>query len=138
MLVLKKQGMVKVFSKISMVPKRSIVLNPESPVILSPNDRDIALRYGITVIDTSWKSPDNSVFHILKVPFQRRLPHLLAANPINYGVPGLLSSAEAFAAALFILGFPERAMEILSKFKWGMSFIKLNEALLPTSARQEF
>ena len=137
-LVLKKHGMIKVFSKMSMVPKRSIVLNPEFPMMLSPEDRNIAMRYGITVIDTSWKSPDNSVFHTLKAPFQRSLPRLLAANPINYGVPNLLSSAEALAAALFILGFPEQAMEILSKFKWGMSFIKLNEALLPTSTRRGF
>gem|GEM_PF-471475 len=136
-LILKKHGMIKVFSKISMIPRRSIILNPESRVVLSPGDRAIALKHGITVIDTSWKSPDNKIFHILKNPFQRRLPRLLAANPINYGTPEKLSSAEALAAALFIIGFPEYAMEILSKFKWGMSFIELNKDSIPTLAHQE-
>jgi pre-rRNA-processing protein TSR3 len=122
--------MIKVFSKISQVPKRSIILNPEAPATLSRVDRDIAVKHGVTVIDTSWKSTDNSVFHLLKAPFQRRLPRLLAANPVNYGAPNILSSAEALAAALFILGFPEQALNILSKFKWGSSFIDLNRELL--------
>jgi pre-rRNA-processing protein TSR3 len=130
--VLRRYGLVKVFSKISMVPKHSIVLNPESETTLSREDRNIALKYGITVIDTSWKSPDNSIFHTLRTPFQRRLPRLLAANPVNYGVPNTLSSAEALAAALLILGFSEQALNILSKFKWGTSFLDLNRDLLST------
>jgi len=129
-LVLRKHGMIKVFSKISQVPRRSIILNPEAPATLSRVDRDIAVKHGVTVIDTSWKSTDNSVFHLLKAPFQRRLPRLLAANPVNYGAPNILSSAEALAAALFILGFLEQALNILSKFKWGSSFIDLNRELL--------
>jgi len=137
-LALKKHGIVRVFSKISMVPKRSLILNPEAQALLSPEDRDIALKHGITVIDTSWNSPDNRIFYTLKAPFQRRLPRLIAANPINYGMPNVLSSAEAFAAALFILGFPEHAMEVLSKFKWGLSFIELNKDSLITSAHREF
>jgi len=130
---LKKHGMIKVVSKISQVPRRSIILNPEATVTLSPVDRGVAVKHGITVIDTSWKSADNSVFHLLKAPFQRRLPRLLAANPVNYGSPNILSSAEALAAALFILGFPEQASSILSKFKWGGSFIQLNRELLGNS-----
>lgn len=128
-LVLKKHGMIKVVSKISQVPKRSIILNPEALVTLSPADRDVAVKHGVTVIDTSWKSTDNSVFHLLKAPFQRRLPRLLAANPVNYGALNILSSAEALAAALFILGFPEQALNVLSKFKWGGSFLDLNHEL---------
>lgn len=135
-LVLKKHGLIRVFSRISQFPKNSIVLNPEALVVLTPEDKHIAVRHGITVIDTSWKSPDNSVFHLLKARFQRRLPTLLAANPVNYGTPNLLSSVEALAAALFILGFQDRAAEILSLFKWGGSFLELNRDLLSTSARQ--
>lgn len=129
-LVLKRYGMIKVVSKISQVRRRSIVLNPEAMVVLSPRDRDVAVKHGITVIDTSWKSSNNSVFHILKTPFNRRLAGFVAANPVNYGIPNILSSAEALAAALFVLGFPERALDILSKFKWGNSFIELNRELI--------
>lgn len=124
--------MIRVVSKISQVPRRSIILNPESTVTLSPGDRDVAMRHGITVIDASWKSRDNSVFHLLKAPFQKRLPRLIAANPVNYGAPNILSSAEALAAALLILGFPEQALRILSKFKWGSSFIELNRGFVET------
>lgn len=137
-LVLKKHGMIKVFSRISQLPKLSIVLNPESPITLSPEDRKIAVAHGITVIDTSWKSPNNSVFHLLKMRFQRRLPTLLATNPVNYGVPDFLSSAEALAAALFIMGFQDQAKRILSPFKWGRFFLELNSESLSTLAHQEF
>jgi pre-rRNA-processing protein TSR3 len=136
-LVLKKHGLIKVFSRISRLPRNSIVLNPEASVVLTPADKHIAVKHGITVIDTSWKSQDNSVFHLLKTRFQRRLPTLLAANPVNYGVPNILSSVEALAAALFILGFPDSATEILSLFKWGDSFLELNRVSLSTLARQE-
>jgi pre-rRNA-processing protein TSR3 len=33
---------------------------------------------------------------------------------------------EAFAAALYIIGFPEHAESILSIFKWGINFLQLN------------
>jgi len=41
-----------------------------------------------------------------------------------------LSTLEAFSAALIILGYNQLAEEILSLFKWGTSFLKLNETIL--------
>jgi pre-rRNA-processing protein TSR3 len=38
----------------------------------------------------------------------------------------MLSSVEALAASLYILGEKKQAEEILSKFTWGMNFIDLN------------
>ena len=58
---------------------------------------------------------------------ERKLPLLLAANPVNYGKEIKLNCAEALAGALFLGGFQEEAEEILDCFKWGPAFFSINE-----------
>jgi len=60
---------------------------------------------------------------------------LVATNPTYYGRPTTLSTAEALAAALIILGDKTRAEEILNKFKWGPTFLELNHEPLEAYAR---
>jgi pre-rRNA-processing protein TSR3 len=50
----------------------------------------------------------------------------MAANPVNFGKPCMLSSVEALAASLYILGERERAAELLSKVNWGIRFLEVN------------
>ena len=52
---------------------------------------------------------------------------VLAANPTNYSKLGILSSVEAVAASLYIVGDRLEAQEFLSIFKWGQTFLTLNE-----------
>ncbi len=111
-------------------PRGSIVLNPFADKMLLPRDRIVVAKHGITVIDTSWKSGLEKLKRRTLLVNGRVLPLLLAANPVNYGKPFRLSSVEAIAAALYITGFREQAELILSKFKWGRTFIELNAKLL--------
>ena len=54
------------------------------------------------------------------------LPLLLAANPVNWGKPGKLTTAEALAAGLYLVGRKEQARNILGAFRWGERFFELN------------
>lgn len=60
----------------------------------------------------------------------RKLPALMAANPVNYARIGRLSTAEALCAALCILGFVSQARELLAPFGWSETFFHLNKELL--------
>jgi pre-rRNA-processing protein TSR3 len=83
----------------------------------------------VVVLDCSWNRL--SKFPRIKSGLRHRgLPFLLAANPTNFGKPQKLSSAEALAASLFILGESARAERLMSLFKWGGTFIDINRELL--------
>lgn len=123
--VLRRHGLARVFRNQSSIPKKAIVLNPESATTLTCDDRRQALENGLVVIDSSWNRSDN-IFHLVKRGDHRKLPPLLAANPTNYAVPEKLSSVEAFASALILMGFDELANLVLSKFNWGHTFLSLN------------
>jgi pre-rRNA-processing protein TSR3 len=57
----------------------------------------------------------------------RMLPLLLAANPVNWGKPGKMTTAEALAAALYLIGKEEQARKLLGAFRWGEQFFILNK-----------
>jgi len=101
----------------------TIVLNPFAHRMLSPPDRGAK---GILVIDCSWNQAQEIFFKKLGGK-HRRVPLLLAANPTNYARAGMLSSVEAVAATLYILGEVEEARSYLSIYKWGPNFETLNK-----------
>jgi pre-rRNA-processing protein TSR3 len=115
------------------IPRGAAVLNPVSETAFSPADRDSVLNSGIVALDCSWKQAEQ-IFMRAKVGIQRSLPYLIAANPINTYKPIKLSTAEAVAAALYIVGEEEAAEDTLSVFKWGPSFITLNKEWLDAYA----
>jgi pre-rRNA-processing protein TSR3 len=112
-----------------------IVLNPFADRALSPADApadgDVEAGNGagpnsrLVALDCSWETAEAEAFR-LEGP-HRSLPFLVAANPVNYGTPFRLNTVEAFAGALCILGRREQAEAILGKFRWGHTFLELNE-----------
>jgi pre-rRNA-processing protein TSR3 len=59
----------------------------------------------------------------------------VAANPVNFGKPCTLSSVEALAASLYIIGEQERAAEILGCVRWGIRFLEVNKEPLELYAQ---
>lgn len=127
-------GLVDLVGRLEALPPGSVVLNPTVEVAFSRTDRRAVFARGLCVLDTSWKTGS---FPRVTGREERALPYLVAANPVNYGKPTLLSSVEAFAAALYIVGRQETAADLLSKFKWGPTFLTLNEEPLALYAEAE-
>lgn len=99
-----------------------IVLNPFAERALSPAD---ASNHDVLIaLDCSWETAEAEAFQLRGT--HRALPFLVAANPVNYGEVLQLNTVEAFAGALCILGEREQAEQLLSKFRWGHTFLELN------------
>ncbi len=111
-----KAGMKKISQTLS--------LTPFADILVTPADGSIIMERGISVIDGSWARIEG--IRNLRLRFPRKLPLLVPANPVNFGKPGKLSSVEAIAAALYICGFRSASTLVLSKFNWGMQFLKVN------------
>jgi len=109
-----------------------IVLNPWAHRVLSPPDKRVAKA--VLAIDCSWNQAQEVFFRKLGGK-HRRLPTLLAANPTNYSRAGVLSSLEAVAATMYILGEVEEATRYLSIYKWGPHFLTLNQEPLEAYRR---
>jgi pre-rRNA-processing protein TSR3 len=99
-----------------------IVLNPFVDRALSPADREDFDR--LVALDCSWETARDEAFDLHGI--HRSLPFLVAANPINYGTPFQLTTIEALAGALVILGERDQAERILDVVRWGETFLDLN------------
>lgn len=106
-----------------------IILNPFSKTVLSKSDKSITKH--ICAIDCSWNMASKSLDNYLVFRTNsRRLPLLLAGNPVNYSKLGKLSTVEALAAGYMVLGETGYALTLLSKFKWGDTFLALNSDVM--------
>eukprot|EP01125_Pyxidicula_operculata_P010416 TRINITY_DN3426_c0_g1_i2.p1 TRINITY_DN3426_c0_g1~~TRINITY_DN3426_c0_g1_i2.p1 ORF type:complete len:260 (+),score=78.08 TRINITY_DN3426_c0_g1_i2:328-1107(+) len=110
-----------------------LILSPNGKKTVSPDDKDIVAKSGISVIDCSWARIDEIPFNKVRGE-ERLLPFLIACNPINFGHPLRLSCMEAWAATLFITGYKDLAFELMEKFKWGPTFYDHNRDLLEAYA----
>ena len=111
---------------IKRIGSKGLVLDPFSKKTLLPKDRHLITS--VVGVDCSWNLVEHAFFtkfHGIK----RRLPPLLAGNPVNYSKLNKLTTVEALSAALIILGSKEQGLELLDKFKWGHTFFELNKNL---------
>ena len=118
-------------------PRRGYLLDPSAGTILGPDDLPMIHKgAALVALDCSWKRLDESLHQIRsKSPRLegRTLPLVLAANPVSWGQPGRLSTVEALAMCLILLGQDDQAKRILATFAWGDQFILLNAEPLSAS-----
>ena len=135
---LERLGLLTFVPRAASLPAGTVLLTPEAERALSRADAPRAERHGLSVLDLSWKVTEKvGGFPAVPKAVGRALPYLLAANPVNYGKPFVLSSAEALAAALIILGDADFGRTVLAKCAWGSQFLTLNAEPLAAYAAAE-
>jgi len=113
--------------KITKSQSKTVLLHPYSKKTLFNNEK--SLFTSITGIDCSWNMAEQ-VFEKDFIGISRKLPPLLAGNPVNYSKINKLTTVEAIAGAAFILGHESLSKTLLEKFNWGHTFFELNQNLL--------
>ena len=126
-----KFGLAKNVKKTS---SKTLVLDPFAKKSIMNSDKKLV--NSITGIDCSWNLADKA-FTTNFSGIHRKLPPLFAGNPINYSKLNKLTTVEAIAATVFILGNKELCLQLLDKFKWGHTFFELNKNLLEDYSKLE-
>ncbi|MCI4334817.1 MAG: DUF367 domain-containing protein [Thermoplasmata archaeon] len=117
-----------------------ILLDPRAATPLSSLDRERARVDGLLAVDCSWNRIGlrggfpAGLPGLGGQPHRRRLPFLRATNPQHFGRWAELNTAEALAAALFLLGQRDRAESLLDGFAGGPEFWRLNGSALAAFA----
>ena len=120
-------GFVRLETNIRKTPRGAVLLNPFAEKSRSREYLKIAEKNGILAVDCSWENAEDSFEYLDKRNHPRALPFVVAANPVNYGKPFKLTTLEAFAAALYIVGEQDRSKEILNPYKWGPHLLEVNK-----------
>ena len=133
-----KRGDMTLHKTVRSVPKRGVILEPLCGKVFGPEDHALLTeQHGALVgLDCSWAHIESSVERVMKNTrlTPRMLPLLLAANPVNWGKPGRLTTAEALATVLYLMGRKEQASQVLGAFRWGQRFFELNREPLDAYA----
>ena len=135
-----KRGNLKLHKRINTLPKRGIILEPLCGKVFGPEDHALIINGGSLVgLDCSWAHIEESVAQVMRrTRLQpRMLPLLLAANPVNWGKPGRLTTAEALATVLYLIGRIKQARDVLGAFRWGERFFELNKEPLDAYAQAQ-
>lgn len=126
---LSRKGDLILHERMNRLPRKGIILEPLCGKVFGPEDHELLENGGSIVgLDCSWEQIESSVKTVMNRTRlkPRMLPLLLAANPVNWGKPSRLTTAEAIAATLCLMNRWSQAERILSRFGWGERFIELN------------
>jgi pre-rRNA-processing protein TSR3 len=132
---LQKHGKAQLFDDVRKAPKHAVLLNPFAKKALSREDLEDMRRHGLLALDCSWAQAEAAFPALLGSTRSRALPFLVAANPVNYGKPFVLSTAEAIGAALAIVGEARQARDVLSAVPFGELFLTVNKNPLEDYAK---
>ncbi|MDG6218072.1 MAG: DUF367 family protein [Candidatus Thermoplasmatota archaeon] len=124
---LQRLGHISLYTQKKRIPPNMILLNPFAKKSLSPEDASHGRKHGILAIDCSWKTAEEQFLELSTVHRSRALPFVIAVNPVNFGKPLKLTTVEAFAAAVYILGEREQARRLTSIYKWSPHFLTMNK-----------
>lgn len=134
---LEKHGKARLVDSLKKIPDHAVLLNPYAKKALSREDLDDMQRHGLLALDCSWVQAEEAFPDLLGRTRSRALPFLVAANPVNWGKPFVLSTAEAIAAALYIVGETRKAKDVLSALPFADQFFELNKQPLADYAACE-
>uniref|UniRef100_A0A0D3L184 18S rRNA aminocarboxypropyltransferase n=1 Tax=Emiliania huxleyi (strain CCMP1516) TaxID=280463 RepID=A0A0D3L184_EMIH1 len=112
-----------------------IVLSSEAQTVISREDLETVRVHGVGGVNCSWNQLDKVPSRKLgRARLHRILPYMVAANPVNYGRPFKMNTAEAMAASLYIVGLQQDAHDLMAQFSFGAEFLRLNRAALDAYA----
>ena len=89
---LSRTGLIKLHESLYGLPRKGVILDPTCGKVFGPEDHAMLRSSGaLTALDCSWRMIDESLDGIAKRTRlkHRALPVLLAANPVNWGKPGI-------------------------------------------------
>ena len=129
---LERAGLIKCKSRISMAPKRGILLDPLTDRILSPSDLGL-IEGSIVALDCSWKKIEDSIRMI------KRTTRLESASSRFYWqvIPSVGARAGCVQQRLLIAlhcWTQRRGLGLLAPFPFGDSFMSLNQQPLDAYA----
>jgi pre-rRNA-processing protein TSR3 len=124
---MERKRLIRIVNDTKHIRDHMVLLNPFAKKAISREDLPTMQKFGLLGLDCSWKQAE-AMFPILQGKVRSRaLPFLVAASPARFGTPFELSTAEAIAAALYIVGEERHARRVMSVVPWGKTFFDINE-----------
>ena len=105
---LSKRGELRLHERFTRLPRKGIILEPLCGKVLGPEDHAILLEEGGSLVglDCSWSQIEESVNTVMRKTklSQECCRYFVSSKPCNWGKPSKMTTAEALAASLYLIG----------------------------------